>query len=255
MDKTLLIDGDIVAYKVAAACEEAVDWGNDFWTLHADAKEGKAQVDIYIEELKDILNVKHARVFLSSKTNFRHELYPDYKANRKNTRKPMILGTLKEHMAVKWDAETEDNLEADDLIGIAATDPDLGGYHNIAVSVDKDFKSIPCSHYNPDKPEDNVFTVTVDEADRYHLMQTLVGDSTDNYKGCPSVGPVKANKLLDESETTAEAWGNILKAFDKAGLSSQHALVQARLAKILRHENYDYQTKTIKHWEPPNAES
>jgi DNA polymerase-1 len=86
-------------------------------------------------------------------------------------------------------------------------------------------------------------------------MQTLVGDSTDNYKGCPSVGPVKANKLLDESETTAEAWSNILKAFDKAGLSSQHALVQARLAKILRHENYDYQTKTIKHWEPPNAES
>ena len=46
----LLIDGDVVAYKIASVCEEPVHWGNDFWTLHADAYEGKTQVDIWISE-------------------------------------------------------------------------------------------------------------------------------------------------------------------------------------------------------------
>ncbi len=40
--------------------------------------------------------------------------------------------------------------------------------------------------------------ITLAEADRYHLYQTLVGDATDGYPGCPGVGEVAANKVLDE---------------------------------------------------------
>ena len=47
----LLIDGDIVGYKVASACEEAVHWGNDLWTLHADEREARNQVDLWIETI------------------------------------------------------------------------------------------------------------------------------------------------------------------------------------------------------------
>ena len=98
----LLIDGDIIAYKVAASCEEPVHWGEDQWTLHADAKEGKIQVDNFIEMLQDELTASKVSVYLSSPKNFRKELYPEYKANRKSVRKPMILPALKDHMKKEW---------------------------------------------------------------------------------------------------------------------------------------------------------
>ena len=249
MATTLLIDGDIIAYKVASSCEEAVNWGNDFWTLHADAMEGKAQVDVFIEDLKENLNASKVRLFLTGKINFRLDLFDDYKANRKTVRKPMILPALREHMLDKWDATLEEGIEADDLIGIAATEPEAKD--SIAVSVDKDFRAIPCKLYNPDKPEEGIADINEDEADRHHLFQTLVGDSSDNYKGCPSFGPVKANKLLDNSASAEDAWDNVLTQFDKAGLSSKHALVQARLARILRHGDYDFESKKVKLWTPP----
>lgn len=249
MATTLLIDGDIIAYKVASSCEEAVNWGNDFWTLHADAMEGKAQVDVFIEDLKENLNASKVRLFLTGKINFRLDLFDDYKANRKTVRKPMILPALREHLLDKWDASLEEGIEADDLIGIAATEPEAKD--SVAVSVDKDFKAIPCKLYNPDRPEEGITDIDQDEADRHHLFQTLVGDSSDNYKGCPSFGPVKANKLLDNSASAEDAWENVLTQFDKAGLSSKHALVQARLARILRHGDYDFESKKVKLWTPP----
>jgi len=132
---------------------------------------------------------------------------------------------------------------------MAATAPEANG--SIIVSVDKDFKSIPCRLYNPDKPEEGIVEVTKDEADRYHLYQTLVGDASDNYKGCPSVGPVKALKILDSCDSYEECWVKILDSFDKAGLSSKHALVQARLARILRDGDYDFESKKVKFWKPP----
>ena len=244
----LLIDADIIAYKVASACEEAVDWGIDFWTLHAASFEGKAQVDIFIDDLNDVLKADSVSLYLTGKDNFRHTISEDYKANRKSTRKPMILQPLREHMVEKWGAVIENGIEADDLIGIAATAESNGA---IVVSVDKDFKSIPCNLYNPDKPEEGVTSISTDEANRYHLYQTLIGDTSDNYKGCPSVGPVKALKILDSCDSYEECWVKILDNFDKAGLSSKHALIQARLSRILRHGDYDFENKKVKFWNPP----
>ena len=244
----LLIDGDILAYKVASACEEAVNWGNDFWTLHADAMEGKTQVNIWIEDLKENLNATKTRVFLTGPSNYRTKLFPEYKANRRGTRKPMILGALRKHLRSKWGAEMEDGLEADDLIGIAATSPESNG--SIVVSIDKDFRSVPCKLYNPDKPEEGVRDITKEDADAYHFYQTLVGDSSDNYKGCPSYGPKKAEALLMKCANKGEAWEKILQVFDGAGLSSKHALTQARVARILRFGDYDFETEKVKLWKP-----
>ena len=36
---TLLVDGDIVAYKAATIAETPIDWGNGLWTLHAHEKD------------------------------------------------------------------------------------------------------------------------------------------------------------------------------------------------------------------------
>ena len=245
----LLIDGDIVGYKVASACEEAVHWGNDLWTLHADEREARNQVDLWIETILMELRATKAVVYLSDKQNFRAGFFPEYKAQRKSKRKPMVLNALREHMTKEWDAVTTFNMEADDLLGIDSTQERED--KATIVSIDKDFRSIPGFLYNPDKPEDGIVEITEEEANDWHLYQTLVGDASDNYKGCPSVGPKKAEQILEKGETYVDKWDAVCNAFDKAGLSSKHALTQARVARILRNEDYDNDTGAIKLWNPP----
>ena len=245
----LLIDGDILAYKVSAVCEEPVNWGDDLWTLHADAKEGRMQVDIWLAQIQEDLGVlTGTRVFLSSRSNFRTEIFPEYKANRKGTRKPMILGEMKRHLATAWGGESEEGLEADDLIGMEASAMP-SEISPIIVSIDKDFKSVPCRLYNPDKADLGVVEITEEKADYWFMTQVLTGDTSDNYGGCPGVGPKKAEKILENKTTLYDMWQAVLKAYDSSGLSSKHALVQARVARILRHG--EYEDGQVKLWSPP----
>ena len=81
------------------------------------------------------------------------------------------------------------------------------------------------------------------------MYQTLTGDSTDGYSGCPSVGDKTARKILGDNPT----WGDVISAYEKRGLTEQDAMVQARVARILRFKDYDF----VKHqpilWEAENA--
>jgi hypothetical protein len=43
--------------------------------------------------------------------------------------------------------------------------------------------------------------ITEAQADRFHMIQTLTGDVTDGYPGCPGIGPVKAEQILNVRET------------------------------------------------------
>ena len=160
----------------------------------------------------------------------------------------MILREMKKHLRNEWGAELTKELEADDLIGMRATSP--VSELDVIVSIDKDFKSIPCDLYNPDKSDLGIQKITEEEADYYFMFQTLVGDTTDNYRGCPGVGPVKADNILSGSTGVKDMWEKILVAYDKAGLSSKHALVQARVARILRHG--EYVDGKVKLWKPPS---
>ncbi len=91
-----------------------------------------------------------------------------------------------------------------------------------------------------------VVDISEDEADRNWLLQTLTGDTTDGYKGLPKCGPVSANKILDNDCT----WSGVVAAYTKAGLTEKEALQQAQVARILRYDNYDLTTNTIKVWTP-----
>lgn len=247
---TLLIDGDIYAYKHAAGSEVPTDWGDDMWTLHTDVAIARKVMDSAIKACVLALDAQKVRVALSHKECFRRDIDPSYKASRKKSRKPIGLGALREHLMVEWRAVVVDNLEADDLLGIWATDPMYEvGSRKIIVSTDKDMQTIPCNLWNPDHPSRGVRVITNEFADDYHLFQTLCGDSTDGYGGCPSVGPTTARRILD-ADTAPTAWEKVVNSFGRKNLSEEEALVQARLARILRTENYNMRRGEITQWKP-----
>ncbi len=259
MKRVLLIDGDVFVYKIGNALEHHTDWGDGNHTIHADETEGREAMDAMIHNLKINLEGDHLIIALTchNTPNFRLAILPEYKQNRKNVRKPMLWKSLRDHLFEKWGAVIKDNLEADDILGIMATKigPLAKGLpavvDRVRVSIDKDFKSVPGKLYNPMHSEDGIVEIGERAADREHLLQTLTGDSTDNYKGCPGTGPKKAAALLDKAEEKGDnAWATVIAAYAKAGLSEEVALTQARVARILRASDYDFKKKQPILWEP-----
>jgi DNA polymerase-1 len=246
--RTILIDGDVALYSVTKSCEYEQDWGNDFWTLATDMKEARHRLDLWIGTLKTNLTADSIIIALSGDENWRKDVYPKYKLHRKKHRKPMGFVPLKEYMNKVYRCITYHNLEGDDVLGMLATCPEdkytgLKG-DRIVVSIDKDLKTIPGFHYNPDKPQDEIYMVDPEQADYNHLFQTLTGDAVDGYPGCPGIGPKRAERLLEDSVS----WDTVVGAYENAGLTAEDALVQARVARILRWG--DYKRKEVILWEP-----
>jgi DNA polymerase-1 len=243
----LLIDGDIIAYRAAAAAETPINWGDGLWTLHAHEDDVMRKVDEGMQRLIDgasaTMELEKVAVAISHTNNFRKEIADYYKANRKDTRKPMLLKFAKDYMYDEYDGIMHDNLEADDVLGLYATGKEEWGIW----SLDKDLLSIPGYHYFD---EAGMWTEIDDEtADRWFYKQALTGDMVDNYPGCPRVGDKTADKILDGS---GKPWDLVVAAYYKAGLSEEVALEQARLARILRNGEYDYTTGEVTLWNPPS---
>ena len=117
-NRTLLIDADILAYRVASAAEVPINWGDDLWTLHADARLAKETLDIQVRELYRDLLADSVQMCLTDRENFRKKIYPLYKANRAKTRRPMILPTLREHILAHYTTFMKPGLEALCIISI-----------------------------------------------------------------------------------------------------------------------------------------
>lgn len=269
-NRTVLIDADIAAFQVASSREEVFEF-NGRHVLHADLDEGITEINNLIEWITETTGSDQAALFLTGTDNFRKLVLPTYKGQR-TQRKPMILPGLREHLQTLPKSFIEDNLEGDDLIGIHATKPHKG--ERIIYSADKDLKTIPGLHWDPEDGE--VIEISEEEANRFFYEQILTGDAVDNYDGCPGVGPVAAAKLLDEQlwwkkETrilksgpnkgeertewklqpgAQSPWSSILSAYRKVGLSEKDALQQARCARILRHGEYNFETKEVSLWTP-----
>ena len=241
-NKLLLIDGDMILYKAACAAEQEMRWDDETWTLQTNMVEAKAEADRNIDTISNALKSKKIKVFFSPSRTFRHDLWPAYKANRKDKRKPLGIGELRDWMMQEYDSELYPNIEADDAIGIWATeDPE----NRVAVSGDKDFATLPIHWYNHLK--DTLRIISKEEADHFHLVQSLMGDSTDGFGGIKGCGPMTAKKLLDKNGAT---WKTVVDAYKAKGETEYEALLTARLARILRAGDYNFDTHEITLWTP-----
>jgi|TARA_R100000081_G_C4777523_1_gene149476 DNA polymerase-1 len=237
----LLIDSDFLAYKAAQACEIGIDFGEDVIIAQSQFSE---VLRVFHNELNKVTKAMMDDDFIlyfSSTENFRKKIYPDYKGHRMK-RKPLGYKRLVNYCRENHNFKLIEGLEADDTIGIEATrhaDPS-----NIIVSPDKDMRQIPSVLWNL---TDDVTEITEEEGDRWHLVQSLSGDPTDGYSGCPGIGVKRATELLDKNENQ---WEAVCKAYRDRGLSDDDALLNARLAKILRNENYDHDRNQPILWNP-----
>ena len=110
----VLIDGDIVTYRAGFACENE-DLAIALW-----------QTDQLVHRIIAETNATEWQLFLTGSDNFRYKINPEYKANRKDAKRPKWLQQIREHLVMNWGASVTDGIEADDAMGIAqCAVPDL----------------------------------------------------------------------------------------------------------------------------------
>lgn len=275
MSKTVLIlDGDPYAWRAAVKAEKCTDWGDGIHTAYTDIEAAVASARSLIDSLA--AKFKAQVVFCWSDPNgyFRNDL-GDYKTERKLSIRPLALTAIKEELAAHYESYMKPRLEGDDIIGILMTEPNFKkGYRKIAVSIDKDLKTIPGEYLNPDK-DDKPTYISPEEATLNFLSQVIGGDVTDGFTGAKGFSPASALKLLKdrkkvelyehtltrgprkgETETRkrevpcGDLWEIVLSCFESCGLGPEVALFNARMARILWAEDWNNDKKEVILWTP-----
>ena len=173
----VLIDADLVCYRCAASVGDGAE---DI---------AHARCDTLVRELIHTTNSEYYTCFLTGQNNFRKQINPEYKANRKDTVPPQWLQSCRQFLVQEWNAVVSDGCEADDLLGITQTED------SIIASLDKDLLMIPGNHYN--WVNDEFTTTTPLDGLRCLYRQMLIGDRVDNIFGVDGIGKVKAARIID----------------------------------------------------------
>jgi DNA polymerase-1 len=202
--KICLVDGDIICYKIASNKKQTEEEIKKYGLQEERTWEQvKGELDEYLQVLMLKTSSTQYILALSVGECFRYNLYPEYKANRKDAIRPKYLDRIKEYLITDYKAIYYKGLEADDILCICSnTYKD-----SFIASIDKDLMQIPGLHFN-------LTSFKYDEVDektaKYNLFkQLLVGDSTDNIKGCPSIGKIGAEKAYSKDLENPSIFPNI----------------------------------------------
>jgi hypothetical protein len=209
-----LIDGDIVAVRSAAVFQAQDGFEEDH--LYALVRKTIREWTSFCDE---------SVVCMSLGKSFRYGPYPQYKSNR-TQEKPRGTDEAKAYLRANYRILEYEGLEADDCMGISATEPQDETVR-IIISTDKDMLQIPGWQFNPDKDR-FPHKPTVEQADAFLDFQVCCGDPGDGYPGVPGVGIAKYRKWV-------QAYGGCL--FEKNGLSPEYKESMVACAKILRWED------------------
>jgi len=238
----ILCDADFIVYKSCAAAESEVDFGNDVILVTSNFSDAYAATKRELTKLQNKFGAfSDIILFFSDSINFRKKIMADYKGHR-NRKKPCGYKRVINALRKEYKVILKPTLEADDSMGIYSTK--YPG--NMIASPDKDMRQIPGKLYNFEE----VFTITPDEGAAWHLTQSMAGDQTDGYSGVPGIGVKRAEVLFKEKGCS---WKTVVEAFEEKGLTEEHALVNARLARILTASDYDFIKKQPKLWTPSSG--
>lgn len=245
---TLLCDSDIFAFKCAALNTVKSPFGT--WSY---SKQAMKALDDYIAQLMDKLKGDTAVMCLTDpEYNFRYEVMENYK-ERDRSERPPLLQDLKDYLADEYTSYIRPGLEADDIMGILQTHPSLiEDKDRIIVSEDKDLRTVPGRLYAPHRRELGVVDISSVDAARFHMWQTVVGDPVDGFGGAYKVGKESEYAISLLECEMHELWDTVLDAYASVGKGEHEALVNARMAKILTWEHYDFKKKEVIHWTPLN---
>lgn len=236
----MLVDADYVVYKSCAGAETEIDWGDD--VILVTSKFSEAYANVKRDLLKIINNflwdVPELILFFSDSVNFRKSIQPSYKGHR-NRKKPCGYKRVINRLKTEYKVVIMPTLEADDALGIYATQ----NPGSIICSPDKDMRQIPGKLFDMSE----LMNVKEAEGKRWHLIQTLAGDQTDGYSGVPGIGVKRAVTLFEEK---GYSWKTVVQAFADKDLSEDVALENARLAKILTADDYDFDNQQPILWSP-----
>jgi len=238
----ILCDADFIVYKACAAAETEVDFGDDVILVTSNFRDAYGAAKRELTKLENKLGSFSSMIlFFSDSVNFRKKILPEYKGHR-NRKKPCGYKRVINALAKEYKVIRKTGLEADDAMGIYATK--YPG--NIIASPDKDMRQIPGQLYNFDE----VFTIDKEAGAAWHLIQSVSGDQTDGYGGVPGIGVKRAETLFKERGYT---WKAVVEAFKERNLTEEDALVNARLARILTADDYDFDRKEPKLWTPSSS--
>lgn len=204
----------------------------------------------FVNTLNEILTKEHPThigvAFDHGKT-FRDEAFPAYKAQREETPEdirasvPVIKDII---TAMNIPVLQADGFEADDVIGTLATKAGAAGIETYMLTPDKDYGQLV---------RDNVFIFRPRHGGGYETMGpkevnekyglsspeqvidllALMGDSADNFPGCPGVGPKTAAKLISEFGSIDAMLANSSKIKGKLREKVEGAVEDIRMSKFL----------------------
>ena len=205
-------------------------------------------MDVIKREKPDHLAV----AFDKGGSDYRYEMYQEYKAHRDETPEaikiavPYIQELLRAmHIPIMEKA----GYEADDLIGTLAKQAEKEGYKVFMVTPDKDFAQLVSENifmYKPARMGNDIEIWGVPEVlEKFEIERPeqvidflgMMGDSADNIPGFPGVGEVTAKKLLKEfgsMENLLENTDKLKGALkDKIEKNKELGILSKKLARIL----------------------
>lgn len=187
-------------------------------------------------------------VFDVSKPTFRHEMFPEYKANRQEMPEDLrasIPYIRKMIQAFRIPIIEMEGFEADDVIGTLALKASGEGYTTYMMTPDKDYAQLVTDRvfmYKPGKSGNDNEIWGIEEVKKNFEIDSplqvidllgLMGDSADNIPGCPGIGPKNAQKLISEFGCIDGIYQNLEKLKGKQKENLEAYEDQVRKSRVL----------------------
>lgn len=206
--RVAIIDADTLLFVTALSEQNQAFTYDANYEIEFDVKRCISQI---LNRINDILYETRCtsfRLYLTGKSNFRYKILPSYKWRRQDVLKPVLLSQLKDIMCSDHNAKIVDDLEADDLCTMDMSREEEG-VTKVLCHIDKDLDQAHGEHFN--FKDNRLYKVSKEEAEYKLWEQTLLGDNSDCYLGCPKVGKEKVPSIIERGYCTRP----IIKTYTK----------------------------------------